>query len=76
MFTRCPASRWASARRARGGGPNRAFWSIAIEAQLYVLLPPPLLLLLLLVRRVSARAMVGLVAAIVVTIGLLGPMSR
>jgi peptidoglycan/LPS O-acetylase OafA/YrhL len=51
------------------GSPNRAFWSIAIEAQLYVLLP----LLLLLVRRVSARAMVGLVAAIVVTIGLLGP---
>ena len=50
------------------GIPNRAFWSIAIEAQLYVLLP----LLLLLVRRVSARAMVGLVAAIVVTIGLLG----
>jgi peptidoglycan/LPS O-acetylase OafA/YrhL len=51
------------------GSPNRAFWSIAIEAQLYVLLP----LLLLLVRRVSARAMVGLVAAIVVTVGLLGP---
>jgi peptidoglycan/LPS O-acetylase OafA/YrhL len=51
------------------GSPNRAFWSIAIEAQLYVLLP----LLLLLVRRVSARAMVGLVAVIVVTIGLLGP---
>jgi len=51
------------------GSPNRAFWSIAIEAQLYVLLP----VLLLLVRRVSARAMVSLVAAIVVTIGLLGP---
>jgi peptidoglycan/LPS O-acetylase OafA/YrhL len=51
------------------GSPNRAFWSIAIEAQLYVLLP----LLLLLVRRVSARAMVSLVAAIVVTMGLLGP---
>jgi peptidoglycan/LPS O-acetylase OafA/YrhL len=51
------------------GSPNRAFWSIAIEAQLYFLLP----LLLLLVRRVSARAMMGLVAAIVVTIGLLGP---
>jgi peptidoglycan/LPS O-acetylase OafA/YrhL len=51
------------------GSPNRAFWSIAIEVQLYVLLP----LLLLLVRRVSARAMVGLVAAIVVAIGLLGP---
>src|SRR5215468_8753410 len=51
------------------GSPNRAFWSIAIEAQLYLLLP----LLLLLVRRVSASLMVGLVAAIVVTIGLLGP---
>jgi peptidoglycan/LPS O-acetylase OafA/YrhL len=51
------------------GSPNRAFWSIAIEAQLYILLP----LLLLLVRRVSALAMVGLVAAIVVTIGALGP---
>jgi peptidoglycan/LPS O-acetylase OafA/YrhL len=51
------------------GSPNRAFWSIAIEAQLYVLLP----LLLLLARRVSAPAMVGLVAAIVVTIGVLGP---
>jgi peptidoglycan/LPS O-acetylase OafA/YrhL len=51
------------------GAPNRAFWSIAIEAQLYVLLP----LLLLLVRRVSARAMVAIVAAIVVAIGLLGP---
>jgi peptidoglycan/LPS O-acetylase OafA/YrhL len=51
------------------GSPNRAFWSIAIEAQLYVLLP----LLLLLVRRVSAPAMVGLVAAIVVTIGVLAP---
>jgi peptidoglycan/LPS O-acetylase OafA/YrhL len=51
------------------GSPNRTFWSIAIEAQLYVLLP----LLLLVVRRVSACAMVGLVAAIVVTIGVLGP---
>src|SRR5579859_2268601 len=51
------------------GTPNKAFWSIAIEAQLYFLLP----LLLLLVRRVSARAMAGLVAAIVVAVGLLGP---
>jgi peptidoglycan/LPS O-acetylase OafA/YrhL len=51
------------------GSPNRAFWSIAIEAQLYILLP----LLLLLVRRVSAYVMVGLVAAVVVTIGVLGP---
>ena len=54
------------------GSPNRTFWSIAIEAQLYVLLP----LLLLLVRRLSARAMVGVVAAIVVTIGVLGPHVR
>jgi peptidoglycan/LPS O-acetylase OafA/YrhL len=51
------------------GSPNRVFWSIAIEAQLYVLLP----LLLLLARRVSAPAMVGLVAVIVVTVGVLGP---
>jgi peptidoglycan/LPS O-acetylase OafA/YrhL len=51
------------------GSPNRAFWSIAIEVQLYFLLP----LLLLIVRRVSARAMVGLVAAIVVIIGVLAP---
>ena len=51
------------------GSPNRAFWSVAIEAQLYILLP----LLLLIVRRFSAVAMVALVAAIVVTMGLLAP---
>jgi len=51
--------RLARARRLLRGQPNRAFWSTAIEAQVYVLLP-----LLLLVRRVSARAMVGLVAAV------------
>ncbi|HEY5231673.1 MAG TPA: acyltransferase [Galbitalea sp.] len=51
------------------GSPNRAFWSIAIEAQLYILLP----LLLLIVRRFSAVAMVALVTAIVVTMGSLGP---
>ena len=49
--------------------PNRAFWSIAIEAQLYVLLP----LLLLMVRRISALAMVAAVAAIVITVGTLAP---
>ncbi|HEY7176301.1 MAG TPA: acyltransferase, partial [Micromonosporaceae bacterium] len=49
--------------------PNRAFWSLAIEAQLYILLP----LLLLVVRRVSAVAMVGVVAAVVLTVGVLGP---
>src|SRR5215469_17072639 len=51
------------------GSPNRAFWSIAVEAQLYVLLP----LLLLLIRRVSALATAGLVAAVVVAAGVLGP---
>ena len=51
------------------GSPNRAFWSIAIEAQLYVLLP----LLLLLARRVSAVGMVVLVAAVVGTVGVLAP---
>ena len=49
--------------------PNRAFWSIAVEAQLYVLLP----LLLLAARRLGAAAMVGVVAAVVGTVGLLGP---
>jgi peptidoglycan/LPS O-acetylase OafA/YrhL len=49
--------------------PNRAFWSIAVEAQLYVLLP----LLLLLVRRVSALAMVTVVAGVVVPVGVLAP---
>lgn len=51
------------------GIPNRAFWSIAVEAQLYVLLP----VLLLMVRRISATAMVAVVAAVVGTLGLLGP---
>ncbi|MDQ1548102.1 MAG: hypothetical protein QOH69_3006 [Actinomycetota bacterium] len=51
------------------GSPNRAFWSIAIEAQLYILLP----VLLLIVRQFSAIAMAALVAAIVATIGLLAP---
>jgi peptidoglycan/LPS O-acetylase OafA/YrhL len=52
--------------------PNRTFWSLAIEAQLYLLLP----LLLLIVRRVSAVAMVGAVAAVVLTVGLLAPHVR
>jgi peptidoglycan/LPS O-acetylase OafA/YrhL len=47
--------------------PNRALWSIAVEAQLYVLLP----LLLVFVRRIGAIAMVVVVAAVVVTIGAL-----
>lgn len=49
------------------GSPNRAFWSIAIEAQLYLLLP----LLLLTVRRLNAALMAALVASAVVTVGLL-----
>jgi peptidoglycan/LPS O-acetylase OafA/YrhL len=48
--------------------PNAAFWSMAVEAQLYLLFP----LLLLTVRRCGAIVMVGmvtLVAAIVVILG-------
>jgi peptidoglycan/LPS O-acetylase OafA/YrhL len=49
--------------------PNRSFWSIAVEAQLYLAFP----LLLLMVRRWSAAAAVGAVALVVVTIGIVGP---
>jgi peptidoglycan/LPS O-acetylase OafA/YrhL len=49
--------------------PNRAFWSIAVEVQLYVLLT----LLLVVIRRVSALAMVATVAAVAVTVDVLGP---
>jgi peptidoglycan/LPS O-acetylase OafA/YrhL len=45
--------------------PNRAFWSIAIEAQLYVIFP----LLLLAVRRLSAFAMVAMVAVPALALG-------
>ncbi|WAX57147.1 acyltransferase [Jatrophihabitans cynanchi] len=51
------------------GIPNRAFWSIAIEAQLYVLL----LALLVIIRRTGAFVMAAVVAAIVVSTGLLAP---
>jgi peptidoglycan/LPS O-acetylase OafA/YrhL len=51
------------------GIPNRAFWTIAIEAQLYLLLP----LLLVLARGVSAWVMTALMGAAVVTLGLLAP---
>ncbi|MFI6789750.1 acyltransferase family protein [Nonomuraea sp. NPDC050383] len=47
--------------------PNGAFWSIAIEAQLYFALP----LLLLVVRRLGAVAMVAAVTVVVVAVGLL-----
>ena len=48
--------------------PNRAFWSIAVEAQLYILFP----LLLLMVRRRGAIVMVAAVTLVVATIGILG----
>ncbi|HSO98623.1 MAG TPA: acyltransferase [Solirubrobacteraceae bacterium] len=49
--------------------PNRAFWSMAVEAQLYILFP----LLLLIVRRWSAIAMVAIVTLIVAAAKSLGP---
>ena len=49
--------------------PNAAFWSMAVEAQLYVAFP----LLLLLVRRWSAIAMVATATAVVATVGVVGP---
>jgi peptidoglycan/LPS O-acetylase OafA/YrhL len=48
--------------------PNRSFWSLAVEAQLYVLLP----LLLLLVRRWGAMAMVAAVTLLVAAVGIVG----
>ncbi|HEX3832137.1 MAG TPA: acyltransferase [Solirubrobacteraceae bacterium] len=49
--------------------PNAAFWSMAVEAQLYVLFP----LLLLIVRRWGAVAMVTTVTLVVATVGIVGP---
>src|SRR4051794_22319254 len=52
--------------------PNRSFWSIAVEAQLYVLLP----LLLLMVRRWGAVAMVATATLVVAAVGIVGPHVR
>ena len=49
--------------------PNRSFWSMAVEAQLYVVLP----LLLLMVRRWSAIVMVATVTLVVAAVGIVGP---
>jgi peptidoglycan/LPS O-acetylase OafA/YrhL len=49
--------------------PNRAFWSMAVEAQLYILFP----LLLLTVRRWGAIAMVATVTSVVAAVGIVGP---
>lgn len=48
--------------------PNRAFWSIAIETQLYVVFP----LLILAMRRLNSAAMLATVAAPVLVLGILG----
>jgi len=45
--------------------PNRAFWSIAIEVQLYVVFP----LLILAMRRINAFAMISTVAVPVLVLG-------
>jgi len=49
--------------------PNRSFWSMAVEAQLYIVFP----LLLLLVRRWGAFVMLGTVTLIVAAVGVFGP---
>jgi peptidoglycan/LPS O-acetylase OafA/YrhL len=49
--------------------PNAAFWSMAVEAQLYLLFP----LLLLIVRRRSAVVMLATVTLVVVAVGIFGP---
>jgi peptidoglycan/LPS O-acetylase OafA/YrhL len=49
--------------------PNRSFWSMAVEAQLYIVFP----LLLLLVRRFGAFAMLATVTLIVSAVGIFGP---
>lgn len=49
--------------------PNGSFWSMAVEAQLYLLFP----LLLLMVRRWSAVLMVAIVTVVVATVGIVGP---
>jgi peptidoglycan/LPS O-acetylase OafA/YrhL len=49
--------------------PNGAFWSIAVEAQLYVVFP----LMLLLLRRGSAAVMLSVVGCVVALIGILAP---
>jgi peptidoglycan/LPS O-acetylase OafA/YrhL len=49
--------------------PNPAFWSMAVEAQLYIAFP----LLLLLVRRWGTVAMVAAVTLLVSAVGVFGP---
>jgi peptidoglycan/LPS O-acetylase OafA/YrhL len=49
--------------------PNGAFWSMAVEAQLYLLFP----LLLLIARRRGAVVMLASVTLIVAAVGIVGP---
>jgi peptidoglycan/LPS O-acetylase OafA/YrhL len=49
--------------------PNQSFWSMAVEAQLYLLFP----LLLLLIRRRSALIMLAAVTLVVAAVGVVGP---
>jgi peptidoglycan/LPS O-acetylase OafA/YrhL len=51
--------------------PNRSFWSMAVEAQLYVVFP----LLLLMVRRWGAIVMVAAVTLVVAAVGIVAPHS-
>jgi len=49
--------------------PNTAFWSMAVEAQLYLLFP----LLLLAIRRWGGVAMIATVTLVVTAVGIFGP---
>jgi peptidoglycan/LPS O-acetylase OafA/YrhL len=49
--------------------PNAAFWSMAVEAQLYIVFP----LLLLMLRRWSAIVMVATVTLVVAAVGIVRP---
>jgi peptidoglycan/LPS O-acetylase OafA/YrhL len=49
--------------------PNAAFWSMAVEAQLYLLFP----LLLLIVRRRGAIVMLAALTFVVAAVGIFGP---
>ncbi len=49
--------------------PNRSFWSLAVEAQLYLFFP----LLILIVRRLGGMAMLAAVMCVVVPLGIVGP---
>jgi peptidoglycan/LPS O-acetylase OafA/YrhL len=53
----------------RAHSPNAAFWSMAVEAQLYLVFP----LLLLMVRRWSPIVMVAVVTLVVASVGVVGP---